>query len=163
MAAPAAKASQPFTPGSFRGELELVALSRGKGHQLPYLKDGRTFYADAKAFQYRTRAGDIISIPPGMTTDMASIPRLVQGALPPDGPWLKAAVIHDLLYKSRGTCQWIGPTGKIHYCHTQLQPYTRAEADQILLEAMEVLAVPLAQRQAIYWAVRLGGAKGWGH
>lgn len=157
------KASQPFPPGSFRGELVLVALNGGKGHQLPYIQDGRVLSALERPLQYRTRAGDIITAPAGMPTDLASIPRLAQGALPPDGPWEKAAVIHDLLYQTYGTCQWIGPTGKVHNCHTCLEPYSRAEADKLLLEGMEVLEVPLIQRQTIYWAVRLGGADGWGH
>ncbi len=65
---------------------------------------------------------------------------------PPDGPWAKAAVIHDFLYVTKGL------NGR----------YTRAKADAIFYEAMGVLAVPEMKRRILYTAVRLGGAGGWG-
>lgn len=88
----------------------------------------------------------------GSRTDLASIPRLAWSLLPPDGPWLKAAVIHDALYRTQGELERLGHP----------QPFTRKEADKILREAMGVLGVAGWKRAVIYRAVRLGGRGGWG-
>jgi hypothetical protein len=79
-------------------------------------------------------------------TDLASIPFPARGLLPPDGPWVKAAVIHDAGYITRG---WGGRM-------------TRKQVDQLLKEAMEVLAVPSWKRAIIYAAVRVGGRNSFG-
>lgn len=41
---------------------------------------------------------DIISVPAGFVTDLATIPRIFWTLLPPDGKYAKAAIIHDYLY-----------------------------------------------------------------
>src|SRR5436305_841287 len=88
--------------GRFSGELHLVLEQKKEG--LPeQTMDGRSLWAVAKPLTYRTHAGDIITLPAGMTTDLASIPRLLWSFLPPDGPWVQIAVFHDLLYKTQGT------------------------------------------------------------
>lgn len=79
-------------------------------------------------------------------TDLASIPWPARGLLPPDGPWVKAAVVHDDGYVSLG---WNGRM-------------TRKGVDQILREAMEVLGVPAWKRAVIYAAVRVGGRNAFG-
>lgn len=79
-------------------------------------------------------------------TDLASIPWPARGLLPPDGPWVKAAVLHDAGYITKG---WGGR-------------FTRKAVDKLLLEAMEVLGVPAWKRAVIYRAVRIGGGRGWG-
>lgn len=79
-------------------------------------------------------------------TDLASIPWPARGLLPPDGPWVKAAVIHDAGYVTRG---WGGRM-------------TRKQVDQLLKEAMEVLGVPAWKRAVIYAAVRVGGRNAFG-
>lgn len=86
------------------------------------------------------------TVPLGATTDFASIPRIFWTILPPDGPWLKAAVAHDYLYRTKGM------GGK----------YTRAQADAVLRDGMKLLDVPAWKRYAIYAAVRAGGWSGWG-
>jgi hypothetical protein len=103
-------------------------------------------------------SGETITIPGGFVTDLASVPKLFRGLLPPDGPWAKAAVVHDFLYWSRGTCR--DALGRIQ--RTRIEPYTRKEADDIFAEAMKVLGVPAWRRKAIWTAVRLGGQGGWG-
>lgn len=103
-------------------------------------------------------SGETLTVPVGFITDLASIPQLVTNAFPPDGPWAKAAVIHDALYASCGTMVFSGRTWR-----TRARPYTRAEADGVLREAMGVLKVPAWKRFVIWSAVRLGGARGWGH
>lgn len=121
----------------------------------PILKDGRCQWVVQANLTYEVGAvgsGVMIVVPTGTITDFASIPRLFWRLYPPDGPWLKAAVVHDHLYKSRGNVLRVG-----HPCK-----FTRAESDDILREAMAVLGVGKVERLAIYSGVRVGGWKGWG-
>ena len=140
----------------FDGKLVLVLLDNKLG---PSLKGGRSLWALHDALTYRpTNRIDRITVRPGFPTDLASIPRWGWIVLPPDGPWVKAAVIHDYLYATNGTGIWKdGPSGI-----TRAHPYTRLEADQILLEAMINRGVPFLRRSIIYLAVRWGGSRGWG-
>lgn len=41
---------------------------------------------------------DVIEVPAGFVTDLASVPRIFWTLLPPDGKYAKAAIIHDYLY-----------------------------------------------------------------
>lgn len=79
-------------------------------------------------------------------TDLASIPWPARGLLPPDGAWVKAAVLHDAGYITRG---WGGR-------------FNREGVDRLLLEAMTVLGVPAWKRSVIFRAVRLFGGKAFG-
>lgn len=79
------------------------------------------------------------TVPEGFQTDFASILRLFWRVLPPAGPWAKAAVLHDYLYRNG-----IG---------------TRAEADLLFYHCMEQDNVPWWQRVVIYRAVRLFGGQ----
>jgi hypothetical protein len=137
----------------FTDGLELTMLEQdGK----PLLRDGRVQWRVAEPLVYDVGAegsGQSITVPAGAITDLASIPRFAWSlGFPPDGGWTKAAVVHDRLYELRGDVQRTGHPA----------PYTRAEADAILREAMGVLGVPSWQRAVIWSSVRLGGAKGWG-
>ena len=80
---------------------------------------------------------EIITVPNGFVTDLASIPRALWSIFPPHGPWANAAVIHDYLYST-------GYKDKRY-------------ADQVFLEAMKVLQVPKVTRTLMYWAVRMFG------
>ena len=96
---------------------------------------------------YRTHAGDIITLPAGMTTDLASIPRLLWSFLPPDGPWVQIAVFHDLLYKTRGTGVFVfkrpdGTPGRLQASRSRAAPYTRQEADELLRDGMVTSTFP---------------------
>jgi hypothetical protein len=122
---------------------------------------GRTCWAVEHPFTYRTHAGDLITVPAGMTTDLASVPRFAWIVLPPDGLWVRAAVTHDFLYKSSGGCVlWKShPSG----C-SRAKPYNRAEADKILDDAMADIGIGMAARVTIWAGVRAGGGFGsWGH
>lgn len=79
----------------------------------------------------------VIHVPAGTVTDLASVPRLLWFIFPPHGRYAKAAIVHDWLYANG-----IG---------------TKAEADLIFLEAMEVLGVPRTRRRLMYWAVHFFG------
>lgn len=144
-------------PGRFGGKLVLVLLD-DRTHGVT--RDGRSLWGVERLLSYRTDVGGAgtITVPPGFVTDLASIPRLVSGVLPPDGPWLKAAIVHDFLYGTHGTGVWQAHPPGI----TRPTPYSREEADAILREAMEDRGVGVVQRALIWSGVRVGGAKGWG-
>jgi Protein of unknown function (DUF1353) len=80
---------------------------------------------------------DVIRVPAGAVTDLASVPRILWAIFPPHGRWAKAAIIHDYLYANA-----IG---------------TKDYADLVFLEAMAVLGVPVVRRTLMFWAVSLFG------
>lgn len=80
---------------------------------------------------------DVILVPTGFVTDLASIPRIFWTILPPNGEYSKAAIVHDYLYDNAIN--------------------TKEYADNVFLEAMTVLGVCFWRRYLIYWAVRLFG------
>lgn len=142
--------------GRFAGKLVLVLLDN---KDAPATRAGRSLWALQRPLAYR--AGDAderIVVPAGFVTDLASVPRAVWSFYPPDGPWAKAAIIHDFLYATRGTGVWHGRIGV-----TRDRPYTRKEADDILKEAMADRKVGSWEQSVIWTSVRLGGAGGWGH
>lgn len=143
----------------FTDHLDLEMVEDGQGR--PLLKDGRVQWRVSSPLVYDVGAegsGETITVPAGAMTDLASIPRFAWSlGFPPDGGWTKAAVIHDFLYRTQGTCMLDGRRGR-----TRTAPYSRAEADGILREAMGVVGVPSWQRCVIWSAVRFGGAGGWG-
>lgn len=80
---------------------------------------------------------DIITVPAGTVTDLATTPRWLWSVLPPFGHYAKAAIVHDYLYQ-----QAVG---------------SKRYADGVFLEAMTVLGVPRWRRVVMYWAVRVCG------
>lgn len=127
--------------------------------------DGRCKWGLDRPIVYQVRGTqDLITVPSGFTTDLASIPSIVWPLLPPDGPWLKAAVIHDFLYKTCGKGAWdYQPYAFTRKDCTPDKPcYTRDEADRILDQAMEDRGVGSFKRGLIYTAVHLFGGHGWG-
>lgn len=118
--------------------------------------DGKTFIVRG-AFKYfigSEDSGRFISCPDGTRTDLASIPRLLQPIVPKLGKGNQAAVVHDLAYR-RGFIEMERPYG------VAIAQISRKRADQIMLEAMEVLEVGTARRYAIYYGLRIGGWVGW--
>ncbi|EGA3604982.1 DUF1353 domain-containing protein [Salmonella enterica] len=89
------------------------------------------------AFYLSDDNSDVISVPAGFVTDLATIPRIFWSVMPPDGKYAKAAIIHDYLYDNALR--------------------TKKEADLIFLDGMTVLGVPKWKRTIMYWAVRLFG------
>lgn len=162
----AAPASAADPVGTFSGKFETAYLFQNckdrAGHAIartrcPTLSDGRQLLANRNTLTFRRPNGEVVKVPAGMITDLASIPRLVSNALPPGGPWAEASLPHDECYKTKGTMVWFKQTWR-----SRPQPYTRAECDEILREGMVALGVGAVQRITIYEAVRLGGSKGWG-
>ena len=77
-----------------------------------------------------------IHVPIGFKTDFASTPKWSHRFLPPDGPWRKAAVIHDYMYS----------TG-----------FDRHTADTIFKEALLSSKINPATAWVFYLAVRVCG------
>jgi hypothetical protein len=155
---PPAGAFQQPTPAyvdRFGGKLWVVLLD-DKTH--PSIRSGRSLWATSKEITYRP--GDRryeITVPKGFVTDLASIPRLFWDLLPPDGPWVKAAVIHDYLYYTKGSGVW--------KCHPRTidrpTDYSKDESDSILKEAMLDRGVDGFRANVIWFAVHIGGGHGW--
>ncbi len=89
------------------------------------------------AFYLSDDESDVIEVPAGFITDLATVPRIFWMLLPPDGKYAKAAIIHDYLYDNALR--------------------TKREADRIFLDGMTVLGVPKWKRTIMYYAVRLFG------
>lgn len=142
-------------PSRFSGKFELVPLFDA-GHR-PVIDNGHTDYAERNRIGFKTEGGDFVVVPAGAPTDLASIPALVWPLMPPDGPYAEAAAFHDECYRTLGTFDRYGLRGR-----NRDAPYTRAECDEILREAMVALGVPWWPRVPIWAAVRLFGAAGWG-
>lgn len=138
----------------FAGKLELVPLFAA-GHR-PLQRNGHSYYAVRNPISFRTEAGDVLHVWPGQLTDLASIPAIIWPFMPPDGPWAEAAVFHDACYRTRGS---FAHGAK----HAGLAaPYTRAQCDDVLRQAMQALNVQPAPRVIIWAAVRMFGGGGWG-
>jgi len=139
----------------FGGKLVLVLLDR---RVQPSIRGGRSLWGLQRELTYRTGSDkdEVIAVPAGFVTDLASIPRAVWSFFPPDGPWVKGAVIHDFLYFTQGDGEWYGRVGI-----TRAKPYSRAEADHILREAMADRGIGAWAQFVIWSAVRLGGWIGW--
>lgn len=83
-------------------------------------------------------ANDVFMVPPGTTTDLASVPRLPFAYYLVGGLGHAAAVLHDYLYAN----------GKV----------PRGMADAVFREALEVLGVSYVRRWAMWLGVRVGGS-----
>lgn len=140
----------------FGGKLVLVLLDNKFS---PALKKGRSLWGLQRDLAYRTgNSDDKVLVPAGFVTDLASIPRWCWTILPPDGQWVKAAIVHDFLYATSGTAHW----KRRFDGRTRADPYTRKEVDGIFCEALKNRGVDTVRRSILWSAVRLGGANGWG-
>jgi hypothetical protein len=104
-----------------------------------------------QAFSYTGKLGDKFTVPLGMLTDFASIPRAFVWFLPKYGKYTLAAILHDYLWRHAV------PKGELPY----------VDADGLFRRAMRELGVPTVKRwmmwAAVRWAAlgRTGGRKGW--
>ncbi|OYW42988.1 MAG: hypothetical protein B7Z38_03155 [Rhodobacterales bacterium 12-64-8] len=87
-----------------------------------------------------------IAVPKGYVTDFASIPGWIQWLIAPFGRHSEAAVVHDWLYT-------LGTKG---------DSKSRKLADQTFRRALAIVGVKFIRRNLMYWAVRMGGASGFG-
>jgi len=103
---------------------------------------GRPVYALTKSFTYEIGSrgsGIAITVPAGFETDLASIPWPLNKVFPPNGPWAKAAVVHDWNYRKNFV--------------------SRALADYLFFEGMKPLGVCLATRVLFWVGVRATGRR----
>lgn len=94
-----------------------------------------------RTLTFRAHDGRAFVIPRGFITDLASIPRLVRPALDRNGASRRAAVLHDSLYSRQIT--------------------SRADADELFDEALELDGAGGLERGLMYAGVRLGGWLYW--
>lgn len=137
--------------------------------ELEYI-DGRSWKV-TKEFDYLVDLEDpttAIRVPAGFITDFASIPRVFWTLWPPTGDYGKAAVVHDYLYVLGGKvpCKLAISAG-IGYSDMCGEPdrcktYTKAQADRIFRDAMEVLGVKNPQRWIMWQAVKAFGRGNFG-
>lgn len=80
-------------------------------------------------------------IPAGFEFDGASVPRPFWGWLPPHGRYLRAALVHDWMYRKGFT--------------------TRAIADAVFREIMAYDGVWWGRHWLMWMGVRLGGRRAW--
>lgn len=85
-----------------------------------------------------------LTVPAGMLTDFASVPRPLRGIISRTGPWLEATVILDFL-----TIAWITVDG-------DGSRQRRRFADEIMRAAMTDKVAGF-RKSLIYWSVRLAG------
>jgi hypothetical protein len=98
-------------------------------------------WALLSALIYMAATGKRYIVPRGFITDLASIPRPVRGLFSQTGLSRRPAVLHDFLYCAQFT--------------------TRAEADNLFLEALKYEGAGWAMRYAMFLGVRAGGWLYW--
>ncbi|MDI1336342.1 MAG: DUF1353 domain-containing protein [Lacunisphaera sp.] len=108
-------------------------------------------YQLTQDFSYQSdKLGLTITVPAGLVTDFASIPRPVWQLLDPEDPIIAwPSVVHDFLYTCKGTL----PDGT---------KYKRVQADGVLREAMEFCGAGSIIRESVYQAVKNFGGSHWG-
>jgi hypothetical protein len=127
-------------------------------------RGGRPLVRLLHPIHYHVHADDspeIITVPAGFVTDFASIPWGLWNLFPPWGPHARPAIVHDFLYESSGGGWWAPEGEPARRYITRATDYTRAEADGVFREALQVVGVPGWRRTLMYRAVRAGGGSGW--
>lgn len=90
---------------------------------------------------YSERLGTTITVLPGYETDLASIPWFYRWRFNPEGPWWRAAIIHDILYGA--------------------EVFSRGSCDEVLRDAMRDDGIGWYYSNVFYLAVRTGGGLVW--
>lgn len=108
----------------------------------------------ASEFTFIDSRNDKWIAPQGLMTDGASIPRPFWTILggPFEGPYRRAAVMHDAAYQAHG---------KMRTAMGWWRLYDRSDADRMLYEGMLTDGCPKFKALAIYYAVRAFGWLAW--
>lgn len=109
------------------------------------LDDGRTGRLTEPLF-FTAWGGEGHIVPACFETDFASTPRFLWRLIPPWGPYSRAAVVHDYLYRG-------GRLGGRYV--------TRRFADSLFFTHMRVLGVCRVKAWVIWAGVRVGGRYAW--
>lgn len=105
----------------------------------PPCRSRRSRYVLKAPVSYLRDNGDIIKVPEGYITDLASIPLVFSPILPPDGKYAKPSIIHDFL------------------CSESKCYEDRVKADIVFFEAMTESKVRFHEKWIIYIFVRAYG------
>ena len=98
-------------------------------------------------------ASEVVNVPPGFTTDFASVPRVFWAIISPWGRHGRAAIVHDFLYQLGGVTDVAAQS---------MRRPPKAEADRIFRDAMRVLdVVILGRRRHPGFRVWLAGWRRW--
>lgn len=106
--------------------------------QLRYIGTGR--YETTAPLTYRGER-DTITVPAGFSTDLASVPRLFWGLLPPTGIYERAATFHDFgcVSLTDGSCL-----------------LSSRDVDGLFRRQVREDGTGLVKRWLLWWGVRLG-------
>lgn len=113
--------------------------------KLPSTRQDEREYILGESVAYRVgslQSDELIFVPAGTITDLASVPRFLWPIIGPSGRHAGAAIIHDHLYRTQGDGR-----------------YSRRESDRIFREAMAVSGTPALRKWVMWLAVRSPG--GW--
>lgn len=119
--------------GSFTKPLKVKFINNGKQFEL----------LESFSYYRENDKDDIIEVPAGFVSDLASIPRIFWNILPPQGAgkglnYSSSCFLHDKPYSAD-------------------TPYSRKEADDIFLESMKAVGVSKIVRYTLYYCVRWFG------
>lgn len=115
----------------------LVFVALDHAHRGPSGK-----YVTTRRHTYRAAETKLeISVPAGFRTDFASLPRLLWSVLEREGPWARAALFHDWMYRT--------------------QTVSRSDADAIFSIILAADGVSAVFRAAFFVALRLFGRRAW--
>jgi len=104
---------------------------------------GSRLFKLEKPYRFFSSKG-LITIPAGFISDGYSIPSALWSWCNPFAKGMESSLFHDYFYKK--DCPY---------------NFTRAEADDLLLEGMVICGVSFLKRRAIYRAVRMFGGMSW--
>lgn len=117
-----------------------TVIGQPSGNYSKDFPDGRTWML-VEPLVFRMGKDEIV-VPAGFVHDLASIPWFAQGVVQKNGPYSRAAVVHDFLYWEQGC--------------------SRAQSDRIMLLAMKASNVSSAAQNTIYGTVAWLGGWAWG-
>jgi hypothetical protein len=116
-----------------------TVIGQPSGNYSKDFPDGRTWML-VEPLVFRLDKDEIV-VPAGFVHDLASIPWFVQGVVQKNGPYSRAAVVHDFLYWEQGC--------------------SRSQSDRIMLLAMKASNVSSATQHTIYGTLVLLGGWAW--
>ncbi len=136
----------------FNKESDVLSLDSVRGHG----SDSWILEEDVFYFHQQSRAGVIVR--KGLTTDLASIPRLAKLIISNDNPKIRRpALVHDDIYRSKGLRKQFSWNLKTY----PARRISRAQADRIFHDALREEGVNMITSALMYLAVRVGGWVAW--
>lgn len=118
------------------------ALEEMRAEVVSPFDDYQNWYL-VRDYSWDVMTGSTITVPEGFVTDYASIPAAAQLIIPKNGPYSRAAIIHDYLY-------WRGD-----------EVCTKTQADKIMYLGMWEQGADKDDRDTIYAQLQNFGAPAW--